>query len=74
MPRVYFTFDADSYKQLQAISNEFGDPSLAVTVRDALRLRRALREQLMAGYSELVLKNPSSGETRVLSQDTFIKI
>ena len=64
--RVVFTFDARSLDSLKRLAEQGQFPSMADAVRDALRVRRALQQQAAQGYIECVVRNPKTGQERVL--------
>ncbi|SHI83390.1 hypothetical protein SAMN02745216_00625 [Desulfatibacillum alkenivorans DSM 16219] len=64
--RVMFTFDEASLKSLQKLKEDGGFPSMAEAVRRSLQINKALREQSAKGFTEIVVKNPSTGEERVM--------
>lgn len=64
--RVVFTFDERSLESLKRLAEQGQYPSMADAVRDALRVRRALQQQAEQGYIECIVRNPKSGQERVL--------
>lgn len=64
--RVVFSFDERSYESLEQMKGEGRFGSLAETVRQALRTSRALQSQGKQGFTEVVVRNPETGEERVL--------
>ena len=64
--RVIFTFDERSFDSLEQMKAEGRFASLAEAVREALRVSRALQEQGKQGFSEVTVRNPKTGEERVL--------
>ena len=64
--RVVFTFDPESYDALKKMTEEAGFKSMAETVREALRITRALQDQAAAGFKEVVLRNPITNRERTL--------
>jgi Arc/MetJ-type ribon-helix-helix transcriptional regulator len=64
--RVVFTFDERSLESLRRLAEQGQFPSMADAVRDALRVRRALQQQAEQGYIECIVRNPKSGQERVL--------
>ena len=69
MPRVIFTFDDRSIESLKYMTEDSGSSSMAATVREALRMAYALREQAKEGFVELILRNPSNGDRRTIVID-----
>ena len=64
--RVLFTFDARNYEDLRSVTN-FGQFSNASdAVKDALQLSRALHSQAQKGFTDVIVRNPTTKEERVL--------
>ncbi|MBI4776965.1 MAG: hypothetical protein HY788_22755 [Deltaproteobacteria bacterium] len=64
--RVVFTFDERSLKSLEDIKEQGHFSSLADTVRESLRVSRALQSQAEQGYTEVIVRNPKTNEERVV--------
>lgn len=64
--RVAFTFDERSLATLEDMTEEGHFSSMADTVRESLQISRALQIQVKQGYTELVVRNPETGEERVI--------
>lgn len=64
--RVVFSFDDRSLESLQRIKEQGRFSSMADAVRESLQVSRALQSQAEQGYSELVVRNPNTGEERVI--------
>jgi Arc/MetJ-type ribon-helix-helix transcriptional regulator len=64
--RVVFTFDDRSLESLQRIKEQGRFSSMADAVRDSLQVSRALQAQAEQGYTEVVVRNPKTGEERVI--------
>lgn len=64
--RVVFTFDDNSFERLQAIVRDGGYASMAAAVRDSLGINRALLSQSAQGYTEVLVRNPSTSEQKVM--------
>ena len=64
--RVAFTFDANSLEALEEMKEEGHYSSLAETVRDSLQINRALQTQAKKGYNEIIVRDPETGNERVL--------
>ena len=64
--RVVFSFDERSLESLQQMKDRGRFPSMAEAVRESLQTSRALQAQAEQGYTELVVRNPKTGEERVL--------
>jgi hypothetical protein len=69
--RVIFTFDERSLESLKRIKDQGHFDSLADTVRESLRVSRALQAQGEQGYTEVVVRNPKTKEERVIIIPTF---
>lgn len=65
--RVVFTFDDQSLANLKWMTTVYGCSSMADTVREALRITRALMDQAKSGYSEIIVGNPDTGMERVIT-------
>ena len=64
--RVAFTFDVRSLAALEEMKEEGHYSSLAETVRDSLQINRALQTQAKKGYNEIIVRDPETGDERVL--------
>lgn len=64
--RVVFTFDDRSLQSLQRIKEQGRFSSMADAVRESLQVSHALQTQAEQGYTELVVRNPKTGEERVI--------
>lgn len=64
--RVAFTFDERSYAMLQDMTTEGKYSSMADCVRESLQVNRAIQEQAMQGFTEVIVRNPKSGAERVV--------
>ena len=64
--RVTFTFDERSLDTLEDMTEEGKFSSMAETVRESLQISRALQSQAKQGYTELTVRNPDTGEERVI--------
>lgn len=67
--RVVFTFNDRSYQTLQALVTEGNYATMADAVRDALSVMKALRSQAKDGFTEIQVRNPETGEQRVIAVD-----
>ncbi|MEM7537923.1 MAG: hypothetical protein AAF639_37480, partial [Chloroflexota bacterium] len=67
--RVAFTFDERSLNTLEDMTEEGHFSSMADTVRESLQISRALQTQVKQGYTEIIVRNPETGDadTRLLS-------
>jgi len=64
--RVTFTFDERSLDTLEDMTEEGHFSSMAETVRESLKISRALQSQAKKGFTELNVRNPETGEERVI--------
>ncbi len=64
--RVVFTFDERSLEGLDQITKQGHYSSMAETVRDSLTINRALHSQAEEGFTQVVVRNPKTGEERVI--------
>jgi Arc/MetJ-type ribon-helix-helix transcriptional regulator len=64
--RVVFSFDDRSLESLQSMTEQGKFPSMATAVRESLQVSRALQIQAEQGYTEVVVRNPETGDERVL--------
>ena len=74
--RVAFVFDERSLSTLEEMTEDGKFSSMASTVRDSLQISRALQTQAREGYSEVIVRNPKTGEEKVIiipSLQTFSK-
>ena len=64
--RMVFTFDERGVDNLRKMQAEGHFPSMATVVRDSLRISRTLQQQAADGFSEVLVRNPKTGEARVV--------
>lgn len=64
--RVVFTFDVRSLESLEEITKRGHYNSMAETVRDSLQINRALQTQAEEGFTQVLVRNPETGEERVI--------
>jgi len=64
--RVIFSFDERSLESLQKIKEQGHFTSMGEAVRESLQISRALQSQANQGFSEIVVRNPDTGEERVI--------
>jgi hypothetical protein len=69
--RVLFTFDPRNYNNLLEVTNNGGFQSAADAVRDALQVIRSLQQQAAQGFTEVVTRNPQTGQERVIVLPSF---
>lgn len=64
--KVAFTFDERSLATLEEMTEEGRFGSMADTVRESLQISRALQSQATKGFTEVIVRNPETGEERVV--------
>jgi Arc/MetJ-type ribon-helix-helix transcriptional regulator len=64
--RVVFSFDERSLESLQRIRQQGRFSSMADAVRESLQVSHALQSQAEQGFTELVVRNPQTGDERVI--------
>ena len=64
--RVVFTFDERSLATLKDMVQQGQFTSMAEAVREAVAVNRALQSQARQGFTEVVVRDPESGEERVM--------
>jgi hypothetical protein len=64
--RVAFTFDERSLSTLESMTDEGHFSSMADTVRESLAISHALQSQALNGFTEVIVRNPQTGEEKVV--------
>ena len=64
--RVVFTFDDQSIRTLESMTEEGKYSSMADCVRESLQITRALSTLAKRGYTEVIMRNPETGAERVV--------
>jgi hypothetical protein len=64
--RVIFDFDEENLEVLRRMTNQFQFEDMGETVRQSLRVVFALREQAKEGYTQVVVRNPSTQGEKIL--------
>lgn len=64
--RVVFSFDDRSLESLKKMTDQGSYKSMANAVRDSLQISRALQSQAQQGFKEVIVRNPETGEERVI--------
>lgn len=64
--RIVFSFDDRSLDSLKKIQDDGNYPTMANVVRDSLQISRALQQQAEQGFREVIVRNPETGEERVI--------
>ena len=63
---MVFTFEAESFSSLEKLQEEGDYPSLAETVEDSLKILWAVQKQAKQGYTELIVRNPSTDDEKLI--------
>jgi len=64
--RVVFTFDDSSLESLKQIQQRGDFASMGTAVRDAVQLSEVLQDQVVDGFTEVVLRNPKTNQEKTL--------
>jgi hypothetical protein len=72
--RVVFTFDEGSLESLRQIQNRGDFSSMGTAVRDSIQLSEILQDQVSEGFTEVVLRNPSTNQEKILIIPSLQKI
>ncbi len=64
--RVVFTFDEHNLAILKEIVEQGQFKSMADAVRESLAVNRALMNQARQGFTEVLVRNPETSESRVM--------
>ncbi|MBL8077827.1 MAG: hypothetical protein JNM55_07690 [Anaerolineales bacterium] len=64
--RVAFTFDERSLTTLEEMTNAGKFSSIGDTVRESLQISKALQTQAKNGYIEVIVRNPKTGEEKII--------
>jgi hypothetical protein len=64
--RVVFTFDENSLESLKQLQQKGEFTSLGTAVREAVHLSEVLQDQITAGFSEVVLRNPKTNQEKTI--------
>lgn len=64
--RVAFTFDERSLTTLDDMTKDGKFATMGDTVRESLQISRALQNQAKNGYVEVIVRNPKTGEQKVI--------
>lgn len=70
--RVVFSFDERSLESLENLREEGNFNTLAQTVRESLHIAHALQKLAAEGFTEVSVRNPDSGDERVLVLPTLV--
>ena len=66
MREVVFEFDEHSLNTLQEMTEDGNFLSMGDTVSKSLRISLTLQSQAKQGFTELIVRNPETRETRIL--------
>lgn len=72
--KVIFTFSNNNLEILHKISQEGGFDDLTETINEGLKILRCLQQQAKEGYSEILVINPDTNETRNIISDHLKKL
>ena len=64
--RVVFTFDDASLASLKQMKERRGLPSLGTAMRESIEVSETLQDQIEKGFTEIVLRNPSTHQERTI--------
>lgn len=64
--RVAFTIDDRSLAVLEEIQRRGRYESMAYAIREGLRILRTLQFQANDGFKEVIVRNPTTGDERIL--------
>lgn len=64
MIRVLLSFDDGSFTALEVMTAEGRYDDIAATVQESLQINRTLMTQAKQGFTEVLLRNPSTGDLR----------
>jgi hypothetical protein len=64
--RVTFTFDERNFERMRRIKELGQFSSFADAVRDSLTVNSALQNQASEGFTEVIVRNPKTGDERIL--------
>jgi len=72
--RVVFTFDEGSLGSLKQVQNRGDFPSMGTAVRESIQLSEILQDQVAAGFTEVVLRNPTTNQEKTLIIPSLQKV
>jgi hypothetical protein len=64
--RIVFSFNEQSLQQLNEVMDSGSFRTMAEALSEALWAYRGLQSQAEEGFSEVIVRNPKSGEERVM--------
>ena len=64
--RVVFTFDDNSRISLKQVQERGNFSSMGTAVRESIQLSEVLQDQVGAGFTEVILRNPRSNQEKTL--------
>ncbi|KKM85703.1 hypothetical protein LCGC14_1286450 [marine sediment metagenome] len=71
--RIKFDFDEVSFRTLDKLRILNGYSTLGESVRDCIKIFANIDEQSRKGFSEVILRNPNTGEQLRLEVDKICK-
>jgi hypothetical protein len=72
--RVVFTFDEGSLDSLKQVQSRGDFPSMGTAVRESIQLSEILQDQVAAGFTEVVLRNPATNQEKTLIIPSLQKV
>ncbi len=70
--RIVFTFDQRSFDALESLRRDGNFESLADAVRESIRITRALQQQGKQGFTDVLVRNPVTGDENVMVMPPII--
>ena len=64
--RLVFVLDSKSLAGIKGIQKDGNHDTMADTVKDALMIKRAIQTQAKEGFVQVILRNPKTGDERIL--------
>jgi hypothetical protein len=64
--RVVFTFDDSSLNSLKQVRERGNFSSMGTAVRESIQLSEVLQDQVGAGFTEVIVRNPRSNQEKTL--------
>jgi hypothetical protein len=64
--RLVFTFDEPSMDSLEQVKENGSFPTLGTAVRESIQLSETLQEQVANGFTEIVLRNPTTKQEKTI--------
>jgi hypothetical protein len=71
--RIVFTFDERAYEDLERVREQGKFATLALAVREALSVYRALQEQASEGYEQIVVENRKTKKQKSILMRSLLR-